>query len=942
MTSTRQGSTDDPTLIQSPTINQPYVESHSQASLRQSQSNKSKNHYRHGEQPVEPKPLPFIHRFITNWLIMDPVLLQKYHNKSHHSKNYEIEKNPEVRFVFFFGGRLRSIKGIPINIITGAFAVIPIIIYCIFEAKWQWHHLSPAVVITFVYVWLLTFCHFWKAATSDAGVLPKNLHIPKSINNGRVDNPPDEYFNTITLPSYGSSKDGVLVKYCSTCHIWRPPRTSHCGTCQVCVLNHDHHYIAPSPPPQHEETLRSNSPQRHSLTHNLSFQSLDSYRLHSPTSDNNNDSRSRQRVPSPPSPSDRHIHSQSPRILTSPIHSHHRIHHSHHRIHHPRPLARSHSARGYISPYSRSLTRSPSIDSVDPIDEVHQNPHLINAVLAQSRAVSNDSTDQTIGTESQQGALALNRATTAYTTAYIPKPRANNILNLSQRVFTWLYSISLVIIIIVMLSFIAVTPIDVIVQTLRATNAIAVKTFLVIIVCVAFLLFSLIMYLGRVYSFRVAMNDVSSKSLYIPFENDYPKDVFRYIDSKLKYSVEVSRRAGPLNQEYSINHPGLSPPEYIQNRNPGLEGKLLPPNISYEDVLQSLSDKFQVGKLFTVEDLPVNLSVKEILLSIYKQILQVEEPNHLSKTMPNIPKLIATYEKCRFSGGLIDENDLFTLMVEIDKYGQLCQNDFQSKLPQKRRMIRSSQSSNNYDGGYLSSNDLRYGSSPVFGDSNEPDYAAEYDQYGYDYDDYDEEGVSSTTGEEYEPQKIKEATQMKPFTFKPRYIAPNQGPGYDEQQQQQQQQRQDSHEHKHEYEQLYRPLRRQSSVSSSKSVIRNKIALNHSTSRHTLSNLTYNGGDGMGDTSSLFRHRSGYVTDSENEDYDEGSTGAGGDVDQFGFYHTSIPQIYVGGKGEEEENSNGENEEEGSDNDDQESFYRFRRRNIHQSRPITPEGSPTR
>lgn len=700
---------------------------------------------------------------------------------------------------------------------------------------------------------------------------------------------------------------------------------------------HQHQRLPSDASPLQEGILRLGTPHSN-LSHNLSYQSLDSYRLHSPTSDHN-DIQLRSRAPSPPPLLHHRINSQSSRTATSPIDSHHRLHH-------PRPLVRSYLTRGYISPYSRSPNRSQLIDSVDPIDATDQNFHLINAILAHSRPASPVSTTaQTFTTESQRGEPALNRAITAYTTANASKPRANNILNLSQRVLTWLYSISLIIIIIVMLAFIAVTPIDVIVQTLRATNAIAVKTFLVIIVCVAFLFFSLIMYLGRVYSFRVAMNDVSSKSLYIPFEGDYPNDVFHYIDLKLKYSVDVGRKAGPLHQDYPINHPGLSPPEYIQNRNPGMEGKLLPPNISYEDVLQSLSDKFQIGKVFTVEDLPVNLSVKEMLLSIYKQILEVEEPSHLSKNMPDIPGLIATYEKCRFGGGLIDEKDLFTLMVEIDKYGQLCQNDFQLKLPRKRRMVRSSQSSNTYDageGGYLSSSDFRYFSSAIFDDLNEPNYAAQYDQYGYDYDEYDDEGESSTTGDEDHSKKVNEATNLKPFAFKPHYNAPKNGQEQNERQQQLSQDDQDR-ELKDEKEQLYRPLRRQSSVSSSKSVIRNKLALNHNASRHTLLNLTYDGGDGLGDTHSLFRHRSGYVTDSENEDdYDHGSGGR--------ISHIPIPRIHVHGRDEEEDVDNDEDvrgEEEGGyddgdDYDDGESFYRFRRRNIHQSKPITPERSPSR
>lgn len=178
--------------------------------------------------------------FVTNWLVTDP----KYYTDELHSersrvKNYHSNDN----FIYFLGGRYSITKAKPIVVLLLLLIIAPAILFWIFLSSYLSSN-YPSLLALFTYFWFLSISFFIRASTHDLGILPRNIHLPQKPRNNQIIDPPEEYFNSISLP-YINSKDypGVIIKYCSTCHIWRPPRSSHCAICDVCVLSHDHHCV---------------------------------------------------------------------------------------------------------------------------------------------------------------------------------------------------------------------------------------------------------------------------------------------------------------------------------------------------------------------------------------------------------------------------------------------------------------------------------------------------------------------------------------------------------------------------------------------------------------------------------------------------------------------------------------------------------------------------
>lgn len=124
-----------------------------------------------------------------------------------------------------------------------------------FEASYLWYHLSPAVPIVIGYVWLAAIINMLVTAYTDPGTVPKDLDPDPPTNsprrggtsNGNATpadherDPEDPLYSPLPRIIRVRNGQDLTLKWCETCHVYRPPRSSHCRVCDICVDGIDHH-----------------------------------------------------------------------------------------------------------------------------------------------------------------------------------------------------------------------------------------------------------------------------------------------------------------------------------------------------------------------------------------------------------------------------------------------------------------------------------------------------------------------------------------------------------------------------------------------------------------------------------------------------------------------------------------------------------------------------
>ncbi|CEF68520.1 Palmitoyltransferase [Strongyloides ratti] len=146
----------------------------------------------------------------------------------------------EGRNRFFCDGRIFMSKEVSLLFLT-LFLIITVTgLFLGFDGPYLFKNVSPAIPIIVCILFIFVITCLLKTSLTEPGIIPRAssrevIEIDRQSEEaglGRnVRQPKTVVINGIHFK----------LKYCNTCRIYRPPRSSHCSICDNCILNFDHH-----------------------------------------------------------------------------------------------------------------------------------------------------------------------------------------------------------------------------------------------------------------------------------------------------------------------------------------------------------------------------------------------------------------------------------------------------------------------------------------------------------------------------------------------------------------------------------------------------------------------------------------------------------------------------------------------------------------------------
>ncbi|CAL8299478.1 unnamed protein product, partial [Boreogadus saida] len=144
---------------------------------------------------------------------------------------------------FYCNGRIMMARQTGVFYLTLVLLLVTCGLFFTFDCPFLALQLSPAIPVVGGALFLFVLGTLLRTSFSDPGVLPRatadeTADLERQIDgaNGSTSYRPPPRTREVVI-----NGQTVKLKYCFTCKIFRPPRTSHCSLCDNCVERFDHH-----------------------------------------------------------------------------------------------------------------------------------------------------------------------------------------------------------------------------------------------------------------------------------------------------------------------------------------------------------------------------------------------------------------------------------------------------------------------------------------------------------------------------------------------------------------------------------------------------------------------------------------------------------------------------------------------------------------------------
>ncbi|KAG7459069.1 palmitoyltransferase ZDHHC18-like, partial [Solea senegalensis] len=143
---------------------------------------------------------------------------------------------------FFCGGRIMVARQSGVLPLTLGLIVVTTGLFFTFDCPFLVKHLTSCIPVIGGVLFIFVIITLLQTSFTDPGILPRATPDEAADTEKHIDDAGNtSYHPPPRTQEVLINQQVVKLKYCFTCRMFRPPRTSHCSLCDNCVERFDHH-----------------------------------------------------------------------------------------------------------------------------------------------------------------------------------------------------------------------------------------------------------------------------------------------------------------------------------------------------------------------------------------------------------------------------------------------------------------------------------------------------------------------------------------------------------------------------------------------------------------------------------------------------------------------------------------------------------------------------